>query len=612
MKNTRIVLFLTLILMSVSCQKLESAPAVVVQGKEVLPHPRLLFTSADEKALKLKLKTVPLLDSLHTALLVEADKLLLVPLQEYKLRDVNYVQDILMISREQVYRMITLSLAYRLSNDQRYLQKAEKELVHVCNFPNWNPEHYLDVAEMTTAVAIAYDWLYNDLTKDTKELIVESIRTKALDHALSEYAKGGPGSWGKRETNWNVVCNTGMVMGAMAIAEEYPDVADQIIQNAVKYVPNCLKHLAPDGVCYEGPAYWGYTNMYLSLLLTTLNGNLGHDFGLSALKGINRTALYYVHSTSPSGKVFNFANSGGTSPDTNPIYFFFSRHFNQPEVADCYRNIVSSRLKESTLPRWFFFLSLPWFDNAPCVAVADASPLAVYKGINDIAVFKGDKKVPGSIYLIAKGGDPDEAHQQLDLGTFVVETNGIRWSDDLGADNYALPGFWDYKPEGKRWHYFRNTNFSHNTLSIDGKIQNSAGTAKIVKYDDKAKEPSFTIDMTSAYDRSATSVLRTFCLKNDATVEITDNVSLLLPEQEICWSMITSAKIECKGKEAVLLKDGQTFHLKILSPDNATFSSKPAKTFTENENPVVGYELLQVLVAGKRDQTITISMGSGM
>lgn len=611
MKNTRIMLFLILYLLAVSSQQVQAVSTVVVQGKKVLPHPRLLFTAADEKALKLKLNTIPLLDSLHTALLAEADQLLSVPLQKYQLRDVNYVQDILMISREQVYRMITLSLAYRLSGDRRYLQKAEKELVQVCRFPNWNPDHYLDVAEMTTAVAIAYDWLYQDLTEETKALVVESIQTKALDHALSEYANGGSGSWAKRETNWNVVCNTGMVMGAMAIAEADPDRADQIIEHAVKYVPNCLKHLAPDGVCYEGPAYWGYTNMYLSLLLTTLNGNLGHDFGLSALPGIDQTALYYVHSISPSGKVFNFANSGGTAPDTNPIYFFFSRHFNQPEVADSYRNVVSARLKESPLPRWFFFLSLPWFDQAPTVAAADASPLVVYKGINDIAVLKGNKKVPGSIYLIAKGGDPDEAHQQLDLGTFVVETNGIRWSDDLGADNYALPGFWDYKPEGQRWHYFRNTNFSHNTISIDGKIQHSAGTGKIVEYNDQAKEPSFTIDMTSAYAPSATSVRRTFCLKNDITVEVTDQISLLSPEQEICWSLITAAQIECNGKEAKLIKDGQEFRLKIVSPENASFSSKPAKTCTEHENPIVGYALLQVRVAGKQHQTIKISMETG-
>ena len=99
--------------------------------------------------------------------------------------------------------------------------------------------------------------------------------------------------------------------------------------------------------------------------------------------------------------------------------------------------------------------------------------------LNDIVVFNGNRNIPNSLYLIAKTGDPDMAHQQLDIGTFIVEMNGIRWTDDLGTDNYNLPGFWDYKPDGQRWTYFRNSNFSHNTLSIDHKLQNSAGTGEI-------------------------------------------------------------------------------------------------------------------------------------
>ena len=181
------------------------------------------------------------------------------------------------VSREQVYRMVNLTLAYRLSGDRRFAEKAERELIHVCNFSDWDPVHYLDVAEMTTAVAIGYDWLYDVLAPSTRQLVVHSIKTQALDLVVAEYKTGNADSWAKRETNWNVVCNTGMVLGVLAIEEHYPELAKHIIGEAVRYIPNCLKHFAPDGVCYEGPAYWGYTNMYLSLLLKALNDNLGED-----------------------------------------------------------------------------------------------------------------------------------------------------------------------------------------------------------------------------------------------------------------------------------------------------------------------------------------------
>lgn len=573
-------------------------------GKELLQHPRLLFSKQEEQRIRDLFGTEPLLDSLYAGLMKEAERLLLVPPQEDPRREIKNTKDILPISREQVYRMVNLALAYRLSGDRRFAEKAEKELVHVCNFPDWDPIHYLDVAEMTTAVAIGYDWLYDVLAPSTRQLVVHSIKTKALNLVVEEYNTGNADSWAKRETNWNVVCNTGMVLGALAIEEHYPELAKHIIGEAVRYIPNCLKHFAPDGVCYEGPAYWGYTNMYLSLLLKALNDNFGGDFGLSEMVGVDKSVLYYMHSTSPSGKIFNFANSGSTAPAAEPIYFYFSRAFNQPEVATFYRDVLSKTVHEGNYFR-FYFLSIPWYDTAS--STADALPkLKVYEGINDIVVFNGNRNIPNSLYLIAKTGDPDMAHQQLDIGTFIVEMNGIRWTDDLGTDNYNLPGFWDYKPDGQRWTYFRNSNFSHNTLSIDHKLQNSAGTGEIDRLDDRAAQPFVTMNMSTAYAGQSRFVYRTFRMLDDTRILVTDSVGLQSPSQSVQWSVITSADVECKGNIAVLRKDGKSFSLKIASPTNASFMTKAAKRGTEAEKPIEGYTVLSASVSGEPVQVIKV------
>lgn len=573
-------------------------------GKDLLQHPRLLFSKQEEQRIRDLFGTEPLLDSLYVGLMKEAERLLLVPPQEDPRREIKNTKDILPISREQVYRMVNLALAYRLSGDRRFAEKAEKELVHVCNFPDWDPIHYLDVAEMTTAVAIGYDWLYDVLAPSTRQLVVHSIKTKALDLVVEEYNTGNADSWAKRETNWNVVCNTGMVLGALAIEEHYPELTKHIIGEAVRYIPNCLKHFAPDGVCYEGPAYWGYTNMYLSLLLKALNDNFGGDFGLSEMVGVDKSVLYYMHSTSPSGKIFNFANSGSTAPAAEPIYFYFSRAFNQPEVATFYRDVLSKTVHEGNYFR-FYFLSIPWYDTAS--STADALPkLKVYEGINDIVVFNGNRNIPNSLYLIAKTGDPDMAHQQLDIGTFIVEMNGIRWTDDLGTDNYNLPGFWDYKPDGQRWTYFRNSNFSHNTLSIDHKLQNSAGTGEIDRLDDRAAQPFVTMNMSTAYAGQSRFVYRTFRMLDDTRILVTDSVGLQSPSQSVQWSVITSADVECKGNTAVLRKDGKSFSLKIASPTNASFTTKAAKRGTEAEKPIEGYTVLSASVSGEPVQVIKV------
>lgn len=593
-------LFLLLLSFAVEGQNL----AIRQPGKELCQHPRLLFSKQEEQRVRDLFGTEPLLDSLRASLMREAERLLLVPPQEDPRRKIKNTKDILPVSREQVYRMVNLALAYRLSGDRRFAEKAERELIHVCNFSDWDPVHYLDVAEMTTAVAIGYDWLYDVLAPSTRQLVVHSIKTKALDLVVEEYKTGNADSWAKRETNWNVVCNTGMVLGALAIEEHYPELAKHIIGEAVRYIPNCLKHFAPDGVCYEGPAYWGYTNMYLSLLLKALNDNLGEDFGISEMVGVDKSVLYYMHSTSPSGKIFNFANSGSTAPAAEPIYFYFSRAFNQSEVAAFYRDILSKTVQSGNYFR-FYFLSIPWYDTAS--SPADALPkLKVYEGINDIIVFNGNRNIPNSLYLIAKTGDPDMAHQQLDIGTFIIETNGIRWTDDLGSDNYGLPGFWDYKPDGQRWTYFRNSNFSHNTLSIDHRLQNSAGTGEIDRLDNKAAQPFVTMDMSTTYAGQSRFVYRTFRMLDDVRILVTDSIGLQNPSQSVQWSVITSANVECKGNTAVLKKDGKSFSLKIVSPVDAFFTARAAKRGTEAEKPIEGYTILSASVSGEPVQVIKV------
>ena len=605
-----IILILFFVFCNMACNEQTKAP--VVLETQMLPHPRLLFTAQDEKQVKIMRKSIPLVDSLCVKLTEQAENLLSVPVQEFKL---SSLRQLLGISREQVSRIITLSMAYRLTGDKRFAQKAEEELVNVCNYPDWNPYHFLDVAEMATAVGIGYDWLYEVLKPETKRLIIEKIKKNAIDEAFKVYEKKQ--AWHNGNNNWNVVCNTGMVIGALAIAEDYPEEAGKVVQMAAQNVPNCMRFFAPDGACYEGPAYWGYANSYLAVLCRALTDNFKHDFGLSAMEGINNTALYFIRTFSPAGRAFNFADSAYPTEGSileyseNPLFFYLSHRFEQPEVAAHYRKVLSGALKHRRMSDRFFFLSIPWFDNAAFNEKTEIPKMQVFRGKGvDILVFNGNRQVPNAIHLIAKSGSPSLSHQQLDVGTFVTEVNGIRWSDDLGSDSYALPGFWENKPDGQRWTYFRNTNFSHNTLTIDGKIQYAAGEATLAGYDAKAKHPYATIDMTPVYKDQASFVHRTFSMADDVTMSVKDSVVLLTPGQTVQWTLVTKAGIRCDGKVATLSKDGQTFYVKIISPGNAVFTSSPAKTSFEGEKSVEGFNLLKFTVSGSKTQVIQVTLSS--
>lgn len=206
----------------------------------VTEPPRLLFTESETSEVKRLIETDPLAGELASYLKTQADSIVKTPQLPYEM---DKYGNMLWTSRAYVYRLGTLALAYRIYGENKYLEAANASILWVCNFPDWDPKHYLDTAEMTTAVAIAYDWLFAELPHATKQLVKASIYKNAIHRVLVEYEKGGPGSWAKRETNWNVVCNTGMVLGALAVAEDYPQETGIILENAAKYMPNCTKLL---------------------------------------------------------------------------------------------------------------------------------------------------------------------------------------------------------------------------------------------------------------------------------------------------------------------------------------------------------------------------------
>jgi hypothetical protein len=115
-----------------------------------------------------------------------------------------------------VQRVYTLALLHRLDGDQRYAERAWQELAAAANFPDWNPRHFLDTAEMTHAFAIGYDWLYDVWTPEQRGELQRAMVEKGLKPATKVYhANNG---WARARHNWNQVCNGGIGLGALALA----------------------------------------------------------------------------------------------------------------------------------------------------------------------------------------------------------------------------------------------------------------------------------------------------------------------------------------------------------------------------------------------------------
>jgi hypothetical protein len=159
-------------------------------------------------------------------------------------------------ARRVLDRTYTLGLLHRLlNNDTTFANRAIREMVHVSTTcTNWNPSHFLDVAEMTHAVAIGYDWLYGAISAADRKTIESAAITKGLQAGLTAY--GQRAWWQNSSTNWNFVCNGGLLAGALGFADVASSDAASVYTKAVHGLPFAFQAYSPNGGWSEGTTYW--------------------------------------------------------------------------------------------------------------------------------------------------------------------------------------------------------------------------------------------------------------------------------------------------------------------------------------------------------------------
>ena len=197
------------------------------------PHPRLLLFQGEEEQIKLKIQQNEFLKEAHDYIITRCEEIINEPLLERVITG----RRLLSISRKALERIYYLSYAWRMTDDDRYAARAEKEMINVSNFSDWNPSHFLDVAEMTLALSIGYDWLFPYISESTKELVRKVIIEKGINESMPEIATEKENySWLKKVNNWNQVCNTGMAIGAIVTYDYNPELSSKIIRRSVELV----------------------------------------------------------------------------------------------------------------------------------------------------------------------------------------------------------------------------------------------------------------------------------------------------------------------------------------------------------------------------------------
>ncbi len=548
-------------------------------------HPRLLATADDFRELRDRLDQQPTAAKWAAAIRAEADSLLTQPPSKYEIPD---GKRLLATSRRVLDRTLALGMAFRLTGDARYSARLWRELDTAARFKDWNPSHFLDTAEMTAAFALGYDWLHAEWATEQRATLKQAIIEKGLTPSLEIYRKDR--WWAAAEHNWNQVCNGGMTLGALALADEEPALAGEILERAVATVPRAMNHFAPDGAWAEGPGYWDYATKYNVLMLAALDSALGEDFGLSRIEGFSKTGDFPIHITGPLGLTFNYADAGDGAAG-GPQLLWLATKFNAPSFAAWRLRLVtgespasgSSPTAGGFAARKPTVLDLLWGSQwlERKLALQGLPTARHFRGA-EVVTMRSAWDDPDATFVGFKGGDNKVNHGHLDLGSFVLDALGRRWALDLGADDYNLPGYF-----GKgRWDFYRCRAEGQNTLVINPGAepdQDQKAVAPITRFV-SASERNFAIaDLSTAYAKSATRVQRGVELRGRAVL-IQDEIVAPKPA-EVWWFMHTPAEITTNGATATLTLDGRKLTARILQPAGAKFEVMPAEPLLTSPHP---------------------------
>jgi len=540
-------------------------------------HPSLFGTQADfERARTETLKTE--LGKSALARLVRDSELLL---ETKPLERIKEGRRLLGVCRGVLYRVTTLGMTYRLTANKAYLERCQAELLSASSFTDWNPSHYLDVAEMTLAVSIGYDWLYHDLDPKSRDIIYNAILEKGLKNSLKVTG------WVKASNNWGQVCHAGMMAGSLATLESNPAISTEIIHRAIRNLPRPMKAFDPNGAYPEGPGYWTYGTDFNVLAIDMLFTHLKTDFGLSKLPGFEATMDYMNIVTGPSGETFNYAD-GGSGRSTDPTLWWFAKHYNRPDILtyfelDAFKHYCQSKPSRRGGNR-LWAIGMLWLKSPPA-DLKIKSPLNWSSDSKDvITVHRTSWDNDKALFVGFKGGSPSDPHGHMDAGSFVLDYAGIRWAWDLGAEGYngiesRGMNLWSNKQDSERWTIFRLNNFSHNTLVIDGQLQCAKERATLKSFKTEPV-PETIIDLTPVYKGQASRIIRSGRLLPSGEFQITDSIDGLKPGAKVRWGMVTRANIETTDTPVITLTDkGKTLKLTLRHDATARWqiidASKP-------------------------------------
>lgn len=384
------------------------------------------------------------------------------------------------IAKPAITKVDFLGMAYMLTGDKKYADKAREVLLKESQAKSWaDPEMMmrkpawqseLNTAHKLFAVANAYDAIYETLSAKDRKTIAEgfyrlAVKPLAEDWLLPETRIHSLNSMGH---NWWASCVGMCGVGALAFRDEIPEtdriirLTDESIREWFGFEGDMLQNkprtFDRNGGMYECINYAGYGVQEALLYMLGRRNATGHE--IKGIPQLDNVADFFIQTCYPvkEGDLMSvyFGDSHKTSSGHNALMLLRALGYGSKDI-DWYLSQV-----RQDQHREFMGLNTPvgiLYDYVKDTSAAPSLPLAESFPDMGWAVVR-DRWGDNATMLAVKSGLTWN-HAHADAGSFILFHNGKDILGEAGRVWYKLPEYRSY--------YFPSE--GHNVVLLNGEGQ---------------------------------------------------------------------------------------------------------------------------------------------
>jgi hypothetical protein len=356
-----------------------------------------------------------------------------------------------------------------LDDDRRARDAARTALLEVSRWQTWAPpwfeahgQHtYYPAGQMASAVALAYDLLYDELSIDERQLVRRALLERSILPTWREYVLDNRVM--ADTSNWISHTVGGAIIAAAATFGDGSAAEDEALALPLngllmKIEDHMAASFLEDGSYGEGISYLEFDLETLGPMLWAVERVFGHTYWNST--HVIRSLCYPLHTLAEP--ISESLDMGDTHPPAGHSIGSIVTRSKDPAI-----HWYASRFERRTIFDFLFF-------DESVVPQAPSGPASRLFAAKGDAVFRTGWEPDAGLVLFRAG--PTFNHNHADQGSFQFRALGETLVTEAGWSDYYKDPYYDT---------FFTQAAGHNTLLVDGNpaSQDIADTAQFAALD---------------------------------------------------------------------------------------------------------------------------------